>query len=95
MFELTGENRALFRRVKFMLYAKIFTGQAFRQVRSVLWPDIHNEGSLSELIGKVWEEERTGMIQNNTNRGYDYEPSAQPTPQEARKVCYYASPVIL
>jgi hypothetical protein len=71
-----------------MLWARIFTGQACGQVRSVLWPDIHNEIGLSQLIGEVWGEQRMFMMQDDTNQGCNYMPSEQPAPQEARKVSY-------
>lgn len=83
-FESTSENKDLFRRVKFMLWARIFTGEASRQVRSVLWPDIYNEMALSKLIGEIWREQRALIVQDETNQ--EYRPSEQPAPQEARKV---------
>ncbi|KAN0069844.1 hypothetical protein V8E54_012150 [Elaphomyces granulatus] len=83
-FQSTSENRELVRRVKFMLWARIFSGQASKQARSVLWPDMHNEMGLSRLIGDIWREQRLLMLQNDTNQ--EYHPSEQPVPEEARKL---------
>jgi len=72
--------------VRHVIYAEIFTGRASRQLNSVLWPDLHDELALSQLIGDVWREQRAVRVKENMRMENRSTPTELPIPAEARQV---------
>ena len=71
--------------VRHVIYAEIFTGHASRRFGCILWPDLHDELPLSQLIGDVWREQRAVRVEENMRTENRLTPTELPLPEEARQ----------
>jgi hypothetical protein len=72
--------------VRHVILAEIFTGRSRRRFSSVLWPDLHDELALSQLIGDIWRERRALRLEENLRVGHNLTSTELPIPAEARQV---------
>lgn len=72
--------------VRHVILAEIFTGRSGQRFNSVLWPDLHDELALSQLIGDIWREQRAVHLEESMRVGHSLTSTELPIPAQARQV---------
>jgi hypothetical protein len=95
-YKAVGENKLLMSEVRHVMQATILTGKTTGNghFNIPLWPDLHHELALSELIENIWRERRAIRVEEDRGMGRSEMPTELPIPEEARQVCHRTSCIL-